>query len=208
MTRASKIPPPGSARLFLETEPPVPPAGVYVANVDGASRGNPGPAAYAVLLAVLDFATSHGVGALRIRSDSELLVRQMQGLYKVKSGDLQPLYQRAVKLTRQLPYFVIEHVRREQNRDADALANAALDSGNIFAADPSPAARPSANEAGPPQQASPAAPAQPTTAMAREPFSRIHFRARVVKGALVPFEPLHLPEGVSVDVELRIAKEE
>ena len=105
-----------------------PPAGVHVANIDGASRGNPGPAAYAVvmrdpngkiilelaknigretnnvaeyyaLLAALDYATSHGISALRIRSDSELLVRQMQGRYKVKSADLKPLYERASKIS-------------------------------------------------------------------------------------------------------------
>ncbi|MGA2900232.1 MAG: reverse transcriptase-like protein, partial [Candidatus Acidiferrales bacterium] len=96
-----------------------PPAGVHIANIDGASRGNPGPASYAVvlrdasgkivlelakhigretnnvaeyyaLLAALDYAATHDIPALRIRSDSELLVRQMQGRYKVKSPDLKP----------------------------------------------------------------------------------------------------------------------
>ncbi|MDE3108770.1 MAG: reverse transcriptase-like protein [Acidobacteriota bacterium] len=144
-----------SARLFADA-PIAHPAGVYVANIDGASRGNPGPAAYAVvvrdpdgkvilelgkrfgrdtnnvaeyyaLLAALDYANSSDIKALRVRSDSELLVRQIQGRYKVKSPDLKPLHERALKLSRQLQYFTIEHVRREQNRDADALANAALD---------------------------------------------------------------------------------
>ena len=71
----------------------------------------------------------HGISSLRIRSDSELLVRQMQGVYKVKSPDLKPLQERAAKLSRQLQYFAIEHVRRELNKDADALANVALDAG-------------------------------------------------------------------------------
>ena len=73
-------------------------------------------AEYYALLAALDYATSHGIAALRIRSDSELLVRQMQGRYKVKSADLKPLYERASKMARQLKYFAIEHVRRELNK--------------------------------------------------------------------------------------------
>src|SRR5277367_3694439 len=151
MKPSSKIPPPSSAKLFSDA-PSGPPAGVHIANIDGASRGNPGPASYAVvlrdpegkialelaknigretnnvaeyfaLLAALDYATSHNIAALRVRSDSELLVRQMQGRYKVKSPDLKPLHERAAKLSRQLQYFAIEHIRRELNRDADALAN-------------------------------------------------------------------------------------
>ena len=146
--------------MFSDSHSASPPAGVHVANIDGASRGNPGPASYAVvvrdpagklvlelaknigretnnvaeyyaLLAALDYATSHGIAALRIRSDSELLVRQMQGRYKVKSADLKPLYERASKMARQLKYFAIEHVRRELNKDADALANVALDSAGV-----------------------------------------------------------------------------
>ena len=160
MIRQSRTPPPSSASLFSDTSGAAPPAGVHLANIDGASRGNPGPAAYAVvirnaegqivlelakkigretnnvaeyyaLLAALDYATSHGIRALRVRSDSELLVRQMQGRYKVKSPELKPLYERASKLARQFQYFAIEHVRRELNHDADGLANIALDSGNI-----------------------------------------------------------------------------
>src|SRR5579872_1119966 len=160
MTRSSRIPPPGSARLFSDAQAAGPPPGVHIANIDGASRGNPGPAAYAVvlrdpegkivlelgkkmgretnnvaeyyaLLAALDYAMNQGIRALRIRSDSELLVRQMQGRYKVKSPDLKPLYERALKQARQIPYFAIEHVRRELNSEADALANIALDSGNV-----------------------------------------------------------------------------
>src|ERR1700680_2795751 len=161
MTRTPRISPPGSARLFSDAHSASSPAGVHIANIDGASRGNPGPASYAVvvrdpagkvvlelaknigretnnvaeyyaLLAALDYATSHGIAALRIRSDSELLVRQMQGRYKVKSADLKPLHERALILSRQLKYFAIEHVRREHNSDADALANVALDSGPVM----------------------------------------------------------------------------
>src|SRR5208282_6803004 len=165
MSRASKTAPPGSARLFSDSHPAAPSSGVHVANIDGASRGNPGPASYAVvirdpggkvvlelakrlgretnnvaeyhaLLAALDYAVNQRIAALRILSDSELLVRQMQGRYKVKSADLKPLHERASKLARQLSYFTIEHVRREENRDADALANVALDSGSVLSTAP------------------------------------------------------------------------
>jgi ribonuclease HI len=158
MKRPAKLTPPGSAQLFTDAPLAGPPAGVHIANIDGASRGNPGPASYAVvlrdasgkivlelaknigretnnvaeyyaLLAALDYAATHDIHALRIRSDSELLVRQMQGRYKVKSPDLKPLHERAAKLARQIQYFIIEHVRRELNTDADALANVALDHG-------------------------------------------------------------------------------
>jgi ribonuclease HI len=210
MSRTTKIPQHASARLFSESHPPAPPSGVHVANIDGASRGNPGPASYAVvmrdpsgkvvlelakrlgretnnaaeyyaLLAALDYASSHNINALRIRSDSELLVRQMQGRYKVKSADLKPLHERASKLARQLEYFVIEHVRRESNREADALANVALDSGGFG---------PAAHEAS-------AAPApRPSPVRSRVP-------ARFAKGILIPAEPLDLPEGAEVLLDIR-----
>jgi ribonuclease HI len=213
MMRTPKLPPEG-ARLFSDA-PSAPPAGVHVANIDGASRGNPGPAAYAVvmrdpngnlilelgkrlgrdtnnvaeyyaLLAALDYATSTGIKALRIRSDSELLVRQMQGRYKVKSPDLKPLHERALKLARQLTYFTIEHVRREQNRDADALANAALDSG-------APIASPTA-------AADAARRARESTQVASANPRRI--RARFERGVFVPLDHPELPEGAEVFVEI------
>jgi ribonuclease HI len=213
--RGSKSAPPGSARLFHESHPTAPPAGVHIANIDGASRGNPGPAAYAVvirdaegklvlelakkfgrdtnnvaeyyaLLAALDYATTHGIAALRVRSDSELLVRQMQGRYKVKSADLKPLHERASILTRQLKYFAIEHVRREQNRDADALANVALDSGPVNSASLEV-------KRGEPRAAS--EPSQPARSRG------IH--ARYANGVLVPSTPLDLPEGAEVVLDVR-----
>lgn len=241
MTRFSKLPPPRSAGLFAEPDSSstAAPAGVYLANIDGASRGNPGPAAYAVvvrdpasktvlelakrigretnnvaeyyaLLAALDYATSHGIKALRIRSDSLLLVQQMKGVYKVKNPDLKQLHERATRLSRQLHYFAIEHVRRDLNRDADALANVALDSGNVNSGSSS-----NANHSAEPQQ-SPPAPNRPAVAKTQESskappvadsLSRLSFRARIVKGTLVPVEPLDLPEGTLVDVNLRLLEE-
>jgi len=142
----------------------------YQANIDGGSRGNPGPAAYGVvirdargeivarlkkyigqntnnvaeyfgLIAALDYAQTHGVRALRIESDSELLVKQMRGQYKVKSGDLKPLVERAKKMAAAMESFRIDHVYREQNREADALVNEALDETGRGDASAAPAAK-------------------------------------------------------------------
>jgi ribonuclease HI len=212
---------------------------VHVANIDGASRGNPGPASYAVvlrnpegkialelaknigretnnvaeyfaLLAALDYATSHNIAALRVRSDSELLVRQMQGRYKVKSADLKPLHERATKLSRQLQYFAIEHVRRELNRDADALANVALDSAGVpkFEDRKSPIAD-GITSANARENRSPGA-ARPTLTAAATPArpadgNRLRgIRAQYIRGAFVPAEPVDLPEGSEVTLDLRI----
>ncbi len=218
MKRGSKASPPASASLFSESHTAAAPAGVHIANIDGASRGNPGPASYAVvvrdpngkvimelaknigretnnvaeyyaLLAALDYATSHNIHALRVRSDSELLVRQMQGRYKVKSADLKPLHERASKMARQIGYFAIEHVRRELNRDADALANVALDQAGV----------PKFDRANLKTKTRPSAPVHETP-------RRIH--ARVTKGVLIPTEPLDLPEGAEIAIEFRIPPED
>lgn len=221
MTPDSREFAPASAKLFSDPQEK-PPAGVYVANIDGAARGNPGAASYAfvmrdpsakvvlelakrlgretnnvaeyhALIAALDFALSHGVKALRIRSDSELLVRQMQGRYKVKSADLKPLHERATKLSRALGYFAIEHVRREMNRDADALANLALDSGNVHNSahgNSVPAALASA----------------PVKAASGSHSKRQKLRARFLRGVLVPNEPLNLPEGTEVSLDLHVER--
>jgi probable phosphoglycerate mutase len=127
-----------------------------VAYIDGGSRGNPGPAGYGVrieddqaalveelrgalgvatnnvaeyhgLLAALTWAAERGVAALEIRSDSELLVKQMLGVYRVKNPGLQPLYQRARLLAARVGRVGFQHVRRELNTEADRLANLAMD---------------------------------------------------------------------------------
>jgi ribonuclease HI len=236
MKRTSKISPPGSARLFSESRPAAPPAGVHVANIDGASRGNPGPASYAVilrdpggkivlelaknigretnnvaeyyaLLAALDYATSHAIRALRIRSDSELLVRQMQGRYKVKSKDLKPLHERASKLARQLEYFIIEHVPREINREADGLANVALDQTGVPKFE-NQNARAENQRNMPERQTSRSSPHGSQSSPRASRPARSVLRARFVRGALVPIEPLDLPEGAEITIELRIPPKE
>ena len=132
-----------------------PSGGRATANIDGGSRGNPGPAGYGArieredgsvielkqalgvatnnvaeysgLIAALQWAVDHGIETLHIKSDSELLIKQMRGEYRVKNAGLQPLYQKACGLTRQIGRVKLEHVRREFNKDADRLANEAMD---------------------------------------------------------------------------------
>jgi ribonuclease HI len=237
MKRPSKPTPPGSARLFADVHLAAPPAGVHIANIDGASRGNPGPASYAVvlrdpsgkivlelaknigretnnvaeyyaLLAALDYAASHGIHALRVRSDSELLVRQMQGRYKVKSPDLKPLHERAAKLARQFQYFIIEHVRRELNSDADALANVALDQGGMPGGVLRGAAKSGIRT---PHGEAHVLAAKENAEAARHPSQRgrpaspssVKIRARFLNGVLVPIESLDLPEGSEVTLDVR-----
>jgi ribonuclease HI len=127
-----------------------------IAHIDGASRGNPGPAAYAVvmessdgsklagfsgylgratnnfaeyqaLLAALEYALSHRYLQVHVQTDSELLARQIEGVYKVKNPGLKPLREQARQMIARLESFSIQHVPREQNREADQLANQALD---------------------------------------------------------------------------------
>lgn len=125
------------------------------AYIDGGARGNPGPAGFGVhielpdgsveelhgglgiatnnvaeyngLLAALRWAVEHGHRVVRIKADSELLVKQMRGEYKVKHPGLQPLAARARVLVGQLDRVTFEHVRREQNKDADRLSNVGMD---------------------------------------------------------------------------------
>src|SRR6185436_13380043 len=131
-----------------------------VAYIDGGSRGNPGIAGYGVdvqdesgapvaslsenlgirtnnfaeysaLIGALRYALANGYEGLRAYADSELMVRQINGVYKVKSPDLQPLFREAKALISKLKSFSIHHVPREQNREADRLANLAMDGGQM-----------------------------------------------------------------------------
>ena len=131
---------------------------MITAYIDGGSRGNPGPAGYGVqivddegtvvaelysfvgqttnniaeyrgLLAALEWAVERDLQTLHVRSDSELLVKQLRGEYRVKNPGLQPLYQDACRLVRRIGHVTFEHVRREMNKHADRLANLAMDEG-------------------------------------------------------------------------------
>lgn len=156
-------------------------------------------AEYFALLAALDYAALQGITALRIRSDSELLVRQMEGVYKVKSPDLKPLHERAAKLARQLQYFAIEHVRRELNKDADALANVALDAGGTAKIEnrKSPVADKAVARI-------PADSNTPTGLQSMQPKLPRALRARYVNGSLILNNPIDLPEGTEVVLEVTL----
>ena len=126
------------------------------AYIDGGARGNPGPAGYGVrienengeligelygglgintnnvaeyngLLAALEWAVAHNQRRVDIRADSELLIKQMRGEYRVKHPGLQPLAARARSLVAQLDDVNFEHVRREFNKEADRLSNLGMD---------------------------------------------------------------------------------
>jgi len=129
----------------------------FVIETDGASRGNPGlagagivikddqgrtvdtigkflgvmtnnQAEYHALIAGLEAIASHKPEAVTVRMDSELIVKQMRGQYRVKHPDLLPLYSRVVELVSVLPAVTFEHVVRERNSRADRVANVAIDS--------------------------------------------------------------------------------
>jgi ribonuclease HI len=179
--------------------------GEIVAYCDGGSRGNPGPAGFGVyiqdaaggvlaelseylgkrtnnfaeysgLLAALEFAITKGHKKLRVVSDSELMVKQMKGQYRVNSPDLRPLYEEARRRTLQLERFQIQHVLRDKNRHADQLANQAMDRGT---------------RRGP----APSASAPPTPA----PSKAVMLRG-LVKGGVVHILSGELPDGTFVKV--------
>jgi len=208
---ARRTPVPKGAGLFGEAEPERKVIPAYQANIDGGSRGNPGPAAYGVvvrdprgeivarlkkyigsntnnvaeyfgLIAALDYAQNHGIRALRIDCDSELLVKQMRGQYKVKSGDLRPLFERAKKMLQGFESFRINHVYRDQNKEADALVNQALDE------------TAGQNNA--------------TTAASKlsQKGGTMRLLARYQDGVLQPYDTLDLPEGAEVELLLRLRR--
>src|SRR4051812_47157459 len=138
---------------------PAKPDSFVVAYTDGGARGNPGPAGFGVfitdqrgqklaelsqyignqtnnvaeysgLLAALDWAVQNGHRALEIVSDSELMVKQLRGEYKVRNEDLARLFEKAQRLISQLDWFDASHVLRGKNKEADRLANEAMDKGS------------------------------------------------------------------------------
>jgi len=132
----------------------------------------------------------------------------MQGRYKVKSPDLKPLHERAAKLARQIQYFIIEHVRRELNTDADALANVALDQGGMTggvrregAKFENPAQHGEAQLLAAKENSEPAH--QPSQRARPASPARLKIRARFLNGVLVPVESLDLPEGSEVTLDVR-----
>lgn len=193
----------GSKHLFEARENP--PEHYLIAHSDGGARGNPGPAGYGVvlqdesgrkvaslseylghqtnnfaeyqgLIAALEYAIKHGPKALKLISDSELLVRQIKGIYKVKNATLQDLHGRAKELIAQLEWFSIGHALREHNQEADRLANDAMDKGMGRSV------------------ARSASPAQPQTQQEFE---------GVVRGGRVELSNGTLPDGTRVQVRVK-----
>jgi ribonuclease HI len=84
-------------------------------------------AEYSALVEALKLAERTGARHVEILADSQLIVRQIQGLYRVKHPDLKPLFGQAMRRIARFESFRIEHIRREKNKEADRLVNAALD---------------------------------------------------------------------------------
>ncbi|HWE87173.1 MAG TPA: ribonuclease HI family protein [Terracidiphilus sp.] len=202
--------------------------GWITAHCDGGSRGNPGPsgfgavitgatgqvlarlsqflgvqtnnyAEYAGLLAALRWALEHGHPRLRVVSDSELMVKQMKGQYKVASPGLKPLWEEARGLARKLERFEIAHTLRGGNKEADRLANEAMDKGMGKNREQESGIR---DQGGPPgpradAYARPPKPGQPAANAPKQPRQVLE---GYVKGGVVhPLEG-ELPDGIFVKI--------
>jgi len=191
----------GSGGLFPSQAPP---ESYLIAHIDGGARGNPGPAGYGVvitdqsghkvaglseylghqtnnyaeysgLLAALDYALKHGYKALKVVSDSELLVKQIRGEYKVKNPVLQDLHQSAKQMIAKLEWFSIGHTLREGNQEADRLANLAMDKGM----------------------------GKSTPVLPSSPVMRGQEINGVVRGGVIVIDGAKLPEGTKVQIRIR-----
>ena len=202
----------------------------FTAHCDGGSRGNPGPSGYGAviegpdgvvaaelseflgiqtnnfaeysgLLAVLNWALENGTKCLRVVSDSELMVKQMKGQYKVASPVLRPLWDQARALSRKLDRFEIRHTLRGGNKDADRLANEAMDKGMKHSSPGASRANPyekppKQNTAGAPDPSHSGTwettkPNSPTTPQVLEGY---------VKGGVVHLLEGELPDGIFVKI--------
>ena len=209
----SSYPRKAASSLFGPTQTPTPDH-YLIAHIDGGARSNPGPAGYGVairdsagkpvaelseylghrtnnyaeysgLLGALDYCLKHNERALKVISDSELMVKQINGIYKVKSPELKVLYDEARKRINHLEWFRAEHVLREKNKNADRLANEAMDRGMKRGNNPETS----------PHQKSPA----PSTASHPEPRE---FNG-IVQGGKILLLSGELPEGTLVRVRVK-----
>jgi ribonuclease HI len=196
----------------------------FTAHCDGGSRGNPGPSGYGAivedpsgrvaaslsqflgiqtnnyaeysgLIAVLNWANENGAKYLRVVSDSELMVKQMKGQYKVASPVLRPLYEQARRLAARLDKFEMRHTLRGGNKEADRLANEAMDKGMGRTPEKQSTealARRVSNA--PLKPASKPAPAAPASKPARQVLEGY------VKGGVVHLLEGELPDGIFVKI--------
>ena len=219
--------------------PPLAP-GWVLAHCDGGSRGNPGPAGYGAevvdheglllaelqeflgiktnnfaeysgLLAVLDWGLANSHTQLRVVSDSELMVKQIQGKYKVNSPDLKPLYEEARRRIAKLDGFQIHHALRHKNKAADRLANEAMDRGMSKprpggTAEPPPRATPYPSASATPPPPRSFGGVQETKGLASAPTAqsaeaaRTMLRGFVRDGVVHPLGNAKLPEGSFVKI--------
>ena len=212
-----------TGNLFSSPGASNPTAQWYTAHCDGGSRGNPGPSGYGAviedpngsvvaelseflgiqtnnfaeyrgLLGVLKWAAENRVQRLRVVSDSELMVKQMQGKYKVASPILRPLYEEARKLARGFERFEMAHTLRGGNKTADRLANDAMDKGMGKSAVQSPGSSSAPQAARPYGKLSATAPASPAAKPARQVLEGY------VKGGVVHLLEGDLPDGIFVKI--------
>ena len=202
---------PRAASLFADPPAkPSQPVAWITAHCDGGARGNPGPAGfgavmtdseghvlaelsgflgaktnnvaeYSGLLACLEWALDQGHPYLRVVSDSELMVKQIQGKYKVKSPDLRPLWEEAMRRIALLRRFEISHALRHKNKDADRLANEAMDRGM--------GKQPAASPPGAPNAAQPAAGAKVLRGFMRDGTIHLLGGATLPDGVFVKIIP-------------------
>ena len=195
----------------------------FTAHCDGGSRGNPGPSGYGAviendrgrvvarlseylgrqtnnhaeysgLIAVLKWANENGAKCLRVVSDSELMVKQMKGLYRVKNPGLIPLWQEAKRQAARLDCFEMRHTLRGGNQEADRLANEAMDKGMG-----KPASRQVSESASPPSgKTTASASARPHLPAATTPTRQI--LEGYVKGGVVHLLEGELPDGIFVKI--------
>ena len=198
----------------------------FTAHCDGGSRGNPGPSGYGAviegpdgivaaelseflgiqtnnfaeysgLIAVLKWAVENSTKCLRVVSDSELMVKQMKGEYKVGSPVLRPLFEDARRLSKRLEKFEIRHTLRGGNKTADRLANEAMDKG-MKRASPT-ASRANAYEK-PPKPQSPGAPGPDSRTWESTKPGAPQVLEGYVKGGVIHLLEGELPDGIFVKV--------
>ena len=214
---SSLFPPPESSRESSND--------ILIAHCDGGSRGNPGPAGYgaviedkngrvlarlseylgkrtnnyaeySALLGVLAWCLENKHRRLRVVADSELMVKQMQGKYKVNSPDLRPLWEEARRRANQLERFEIAHTLRGGNKEADQLANDAMDRGMGR----TPPSAPGAPATGSPKPASgPAIAAARPAVQPSRPAPRQVLEGFVKNGVVHPIDG-ELPDGIFVKI--------
>jgi ribonuclease HI len=223
---------PGSANLFANDAPSSSTSGWVTAHCDGGARGNPGPAGYGALLqdesgavlaelseflgnrtnnyaeysgllGCLQWALDHGRPRLRVVSDSELMVKQIQGKYKVNSPDLRPLWEEARRRIAQLERFEISHALRHKNKAADQLANDAMDRGTNrqrpgadSPLEKPPANRPAANPAASPAASASTERSRPAAATSSNNMLRGFTRG----GTIHLLGGASLPDGIFVKI--------